>query len=353
MKEIDKILQKEIAGNKTPSVQYIIFNKEGIIHNFTAGLADTETGQAIDENTTYNLFSITKTFTAIAILQLQEQGKLNINEPAVKYLDNFPYGKSITIKHLLNHSAGIPNPIPLNWIHSIESHNTFNRNAFFDKIIANHNEADFNPNDKFKYSNLGYVLLGRIIEKTSGMKYEEYIERNIISRLGLNSDDLSFLITQLDKHSVGYIKKWSLLNIALGFFIDKSEFIGNSPGIWKPFRNYYVNGPYYGGLIGKRGALVKYLQAIMINDELLINNESKNMLLTENITNDGKAAGMCLAWFTGKLNGVKYYSHAGGGGGYYCEIRMYPEKGTGSVVIFNRTGISDERFLDKLDTYII
>lgn len=353
MKEIDKILGAEIAGNKTPSVQYIIFNRNEVIYNFSSGLADIESGKRIDESTTYNLFSITKTFTAIAVLQLQEKGKLNINEPALKYLQEFPYGNNITIKHLLNHSAGIPNPIPLSWIHTEEQHGKFNRDEFFDKVINKHNEADFSPNDEFKYSNLGYVLLGRIIEKASGMKYEQFIEQNIIQKAGIGKDELSFTITQPGKHAAGYIKKWSLLNILLGFFINKSEFMNDSRGVWKPFKNYYVNGASYGGLIGTSGAMVKYLQAIIDENSVLLNKESKELLFAENITNDGKTSGMCLSWFTGKLNGVKYYSHAGGGGGYYCEIRLYPDAGTASVIIFNRTGISDERYLDKVDTHII
>lgn len=353
MKEIDRTLGAEIAGNKTPSAQYIIFNMNGVIHKFSSGMADIESDRVIDENTTYNLFSITKTFTAIAILQLQEKGKLNINEPASKYLQDFPYGNNITIKHLLSHTAGIPNPIPLSWIHSAEQHGKFKRDEFFDKVINKHNEADFSPNEEFKYSNLGYVLLGRIIEKVSGMKYEQYIEQNIIQKAGIGSDELSFTITQPNMYAAGYIKKWSLLNIVLGFFIDKSQFMSDSRGAWKPFKSYYVNGSSYGGLIGTGGALVKYLRVIMDDNSVLLNKESKKLLFAENITNDGNASGMCLSWFTGKLNGVKYFSHAGGGGGYYCEIRLYPDLETGSVIIFNRTGISDERYLDKIDTYII
>jgi CubicO group peptidase (beta-lactamase class C family) len=355
MKEIDIILGSETANNKTPSVQYVIFNKDGIIHSCRSGFADIENKKTINEYTAYNLFSITKTFTAMAILQLQEQGRLNINEPVVKYLHDFIYGDNIIIKHLLNHTAGIPNPIPLSWIHPANRHVNFNRDEFFDKVMNKHNEADFNPNDEFKYSNLGYVILGRIIEKVSGITYEQYIEHNIINRAGLsaNNNEISFVISQPERHAAGYIKKWSLLNIILGFFIDKSEFMGNSNGVWKPFKNYYVNGASYGGLIGNTGSLVKYLQAIMDDTSGLINVESKKLLFTENFTNDGKATGMCLSWFTGKLNGVKYYSHAGGGGGYYCEIRLYPDLGTGSVIIFNRTGISDERYLDKIDKFIV
>lgn len=353
MKEINNLLQNEITGDKTPAVHYIFFNKERIIHRYSGGLANIVSGKKIDELTTYNLFSITKTFTAIAVLQLQEQGKLNINEPAAKYLTNFPYGNTITIKHLLNHTAGIPNPIPLSWIHTEQVHGSFSSTEFFDNVISKHDEADFSPNEKFKYSNLAYVLLGMIIEKVSGLKYEQYIEQNVIEKIGINPNELSFTIPQPEHHAAGYIKKWSLLNIALGLFINKSEFMENSINGWKPFKNYYVNGPSYGGLIGSANGLVKYLQAILKNDPVLINNASKTMMFTENLTKEGEPTGMSLSWYTGNLNGVKYFTHAGGGGGYYCEIRLYPEKETGSIIIFNRTGISDERYLDKVDLFLI
>ena len=77
------------------------------------------------------------------------------------------------------------------------------------------------------------------------------------------------------------------------------------------------------------------------------------MLFTENLTNKGRSTGMCLSWFKGELNGQKFFTHAGGGGGYYCEIRIYPETGIGSVVFLNRTGLFDQRFLDKVDIFYL
>jgi len=74
-------------------------------------------------------------------------------------------------------------------------------------------------------------------------------------------------------------------------------------------------------------------------------------MFTENYTKMQKPTGMCLSWFTSKLSGESYFAHAGGGGGYYCEIRLYPDAGIGSVIMFNRSGMSDERYLDKLDKY--
>ena len=122
---------------------------------------------------------------------------------------------------------------------------------------------------------------------------------------------------------------------------------------WKPFNDYYVNGTSYGGLIGTSDALVKYIQELLQPDYKLITGYYKELLLTENFTSTNKGTGMCLSWFSGKLHGKQYFTHAGGGGGYYCEIRIYPSLGIGSVIAFNRTGMKDERFLDSIDSYFI
>ena len=115
MKEINTILNKLIEENKTPSVQYVFFDRDTISYRFQSGLADIKNQRKTTENTTYNTYSITKTFTALAVLQLAEQEKLDIEHPIKDYLPAFAYPAEITIKQLMSHSGGIPNPIPLSW----------------------------------------------------------------------------------------------------------------------------------------------------------------------------------------------------------------------------------------------
>lgn len=85
----------------------------------------------------------------------------------------------------------------------------------------------------------------------------------------------------------------------------------------------------------------------------LISERSKELLFTENLDGKGRNTGMCLSWFTGKLDKYRYVTHAGGGGGYYCELRLYPELKLGSFIVFNRSGFSNERYLDKLDIQLL
>jgi D-alanyl-D-alanine carboxypeptidase len=349
----DIFLQKQKEENKTPSVNYIFFNRNSIVHQFISGYADVNNKITATAETTYNVYSVTKTFTALAVLQLAEQTKLDINHPVKNYLPEFPYSPDITIRQLLTHSAGIPNPVPLNWIHLAGEHVSFDRNQFFKKIFEKNKVVKSVPNAKFSYSNLGYILLGQLIEKVSGMKYEQCITENIISKIRLLPQDLGFTVFNIAKHAKGYHKQMSFSNIILGFFIDKNKYMGKPEGKWKPFNTFYVNGTSYGGLTGSSQALVKYLQELLRPDCKLLNAGFKNLLFTENYTADNKPTGMCPSWFKGVVNGKTYFTHAGGGGGYYCEIRIYPDEGLGSVVMFNRTGMRDERFLNKADVYFL
>jgi CubicO group peptidase (beta-lactamase class C family) len=349
MMQISNILEELVRKDKTPSIQYILFDRDKIFESYRKGFADIKNRKQVTTQTTYNAFSVTKTFTAIAILQLHEQGRLNLADTLGKFIDTPPWAITVTIRQLLTHTAGIPNPVPLSWIHPAGDHGQFDRREFFREVFAKTRGLKSEPGTKFMYSNLGYVLLGEVIEQVSGMTYEEYVTENILRKAGIGKHEMGFAIPDPVQHAHGYQERWTFMNLLLGFFIDKKKFMDEPEGAWKPFKTYYVNGPAYGGLVGTPEAFMKYLRELIRPDGKLISVASRKLLFAENNTTDGKPTGMCMSWYTGMLDGKRYVSHAGGGGGYYCEIRIYPEAGIGSVVFFNRTGVSDERFLDHPD----
>ncbi|QNA46608.1 serine hydrolase domain-containing protein [Lacibacter sediminis] len=349
MQEIQQLIEREVKAGKTPSVQYYLFTKDEILEEFRYGLADVEKKTTVTADHSYNAYSVTKTFTALAILQLAERKILNLCDCVVDHLPNFPYGHTVTIRHLLNHTAGVPNPIPLSWIHLSNEHCSFNAAAFFKTIIDKYKKPKAKPGERFAYSNLGYIFLGQIIEKLTGKRYEDYINEFIIDKLSIDSSELGFETTVLSRQARGCHKRFSFTNLILGLFIDKRKYMDKAVGNWKPFKPFYVNGAPYGGLIGKPSAFVKYIQALLKSNCQLLSSQYTKLLFQEYKLNNGKKTGMCISWFKGELNGRTYFAHAGGGGGYYCEIRIYPEHNIGSVVFFNRTGMTDERFLDKVD----
>jgi D-alanyl-D-alanine carboxypeptidase len=176
------------------------------------------------------------------------------------------------------------------------------------------------------------------------------VRSHIIHALQLKSEVLDFDIPQITLHATGYHRRFGLSLLLLNFLLDTSKYMATPVSTWKPFKKFYVNGAPYGGLIANVHAMVKYGQALLKPRYSLLSEKSKKILFTENNTKNGKATGMCLSWFKGELEGRTYYTHAGGGGGYYCELRLYPEIKSGSFIVFNRSGFSDERFLDKVDT---
>lgn len=353
MKAAEEFLNKQLSTNKTPGIQYYFFDKTSIIHSFEGGFADIKNKRKINAETTFNGWSVTKTFTALAIVQLAEKGLLKLNDLVIKHLPNFPYASEITIKQLLTHSSGIPNPIPLKWVHTINEHENFDYKKFFKPVFEKNNKVRKQPNEKFSYTNLGYVFLGMIIEKVSGQGYTDYIRENIIQKIGIQPEQLGFDVKELTIHANGYHKTKSFSNLILGFLFDKTRFKKGTEGKWDSYKVIYVNGPSHGGLLGTGGAFVRYIQELLKTDSQLISEEYKVLLFEENILNNGKPSKMCLSWFKGDLDGKTYYCHTGGGAGFYCEIRIYPELEKGSVIMFNRSGMSDKRILNKVDKLLI
>lgn len=144
-------------------------------------LANVDNNQANDADTVFQIASTTKAFTAAAILQLQEQGKLKITEPVKQFLPDYPYNQ-VTIHELLTHTAGIPNFTELpGYFATMNTTMTVSENLskFINKPL------DFEPGSRFKYSNSGYNLLGAVIEAVSGQTFGDYLSEHILLPLGM------------------------------------------------------------------------------------------------------------------------------------------------------------------------
>ncbi len=350
--QLGDLLQQQIANHKTPGLYYAFFNAEKILYEYSGGKADLSSGLLANAKTAFYGFSVTKTFTATAVQQLIAKGKLQLDDLVKTHLPDFIYGDEIRVRHLLAHSSGLPNPMPIQWIHLVEEHATFEEQRFFDDVFQKKPKARQKPNERFVYSNLGYVALGRVIEQVSGISYREYITRYILQPLGI-SESLGFERLSHWDTATGYHRTFSLGNFLLGFLLDKTKFMGEKTEGWTSFRPCYVNGSAYGGLIGLPGAFMAFAQDLLKPEGVLLPSKFREEMFRENHLNNGKATGMSLGWYCGQLKGMRFVAHAGGGGGYYCELRIYPEIGLGSIVMTNRSGFSDERMLNKFDPFFI
>ncbi|HRO47085.1 serine hydrolase domain-containing protein [Agriterribacter sp.] len=177
------------------SGEFLVAKKGEIIFERYAGYSNISTKDSLNANSALHLASVSKTFTAMAVLKLWEEGKLSISDEASVYLPGFPY-EGVTVKTLLNHRSGLPN-----YVHVMEQLG-WNRK----KIVYNADVLQFlvtnksklqvaRPNRSFHYCNTNYALLALIIEKVSGLPYPQFIYENFFAPLGMTN---SYVFTMSD-----------------------------------------------------------------------------------------------------------------------------------------------------------
>ena len=341
---IKAILNNLVSSNE-PGLQYVVVDKASVLFESSIGLSDVKQQKQLALNQMMASFSMTKTITAIAILQLVENGKINIDDKASIYVKH-PYSKAIAVKQLINHTSGIPNPIPLKWVHLAKTHSEFNETKALEYILAKHPNSEGTPNENYKYSNIGYWLLGEIIEKVTGQKYTTYITQNIFTKLGLTNEEIGFLLK--NNSTKGYLKKWSFMNIFGHFFVDKNT-LGATEGKWVNVKDVYLNGASFGGVFGSAKAFSKILQDLLSIESKLLGAMGKKLLYSQQSLVSGKKIDMTLGWHMSKLENTTYYYKEGGGAGFHCEMRTYPKQGIASVIMVNRTSFSSRKILSTLD----
>lgn len=166
------------------------------------GMANYEVDVPNSPKTIFRLASITKQFTALAIMQLYEKGLVKLDDPLNEYLPEYPHGEQVTIHHLLTHTSGI-------WNHTnaADFKNTTGRYHSVDDLIDTFWDVpfDFQPGEKFNYSNSGYVLLGKIIEILSGKTYEEYLQYNLLQPLGMHNTGYDHNECIFKNRAAGYL----------------------------------------------------------------------------------------------------------------------------------------------------
>ena len=136
--------------------------------------------------TPFQLASVSKQFTSVAILQLSEKGLLTLDDPVSKFIENFPYDQSITIRSLLTHRSGLPNYVyPLE--KRYDRHRALSNFEVVQKLITYKPAPYFLPNRKFNYNNTNYVLLAHIVERLTGESFRAYMEKNVFVPLAMNN----------------------------------------------------------------------------------------------------------------------------------------------------------------------
>jgi CubicO group peptidase (beta-lactamase class C family) len=272
------------------------------------GMANIELNVRNTPDTVFRLGSITKQFTAMAIMMLADRGKLNVNDPACKYLTDCPAAwQPITVKNLLTHTAGVPN---------YTSFPDFAKTATLPvtsaEMIARFRDKqlDFTVGEKYAYSNSGYFLLGAIIERVSGKSYADFLQENIFAPLNMKQSGYDVSARIIKNRAAGYAKQG-------GEFVNASYMDMTIPGA-------------AGAIYSTTGDLLVWDQALY--SEKLVSRKTLDETFTP--FKDGYGYG----WSIGKQFDRQVIGHGGNIFGFASHITRFPADKITVIVLSNMQG---------------
>ncbi len=199
--EVDRLFDNMFYGRR-PGASLMIIQNGVVIHKNAYGYSNIRSRTKNNTETKFNLASISKQFTSMGIMMLRDEGKLSFGDKITEYFDGLPVRwHSITIKHLLTHTSGIPDRF-----YVIGYAEGWSNKQILDRLVKN-GVLDFSPGRRFKYSNSGYNLLSMIIEKVSGKSYRRFLDENVFDKLNM-SDTIVFDETKpdMDNRAIAYAR---------------------------------------------------------------------------------------------------------------------------------------------------
>lgn len=307
--DVDALLSAKYKANE-PGATAIIAQGGKPIYRNAFGMASLENNVTMTPEHVFEIGSITKQFTAVSILMLMEQGKLSLEDPITKYIENYPVnGHVITLHHLLTHTSGIKSYT------SMEKWRKLWRNDMtpLEMIDLFKSEPmDFAPGEKYLYNNSAYFMLGYIIEKASGLTYSKFLEKNIFSPLGM-------------KNSYYGSQSMIIMNRALGY--QKGENYKNAEYL-------SLTQPYAAGsIMSNVDDLLIWNQAVQSNK--LIKKETIQKAFTNYKLNNGKLLNYGYGWVLDEINGSTTVEHSGGIFGYSTNAIYLPKEDVFVAVFSN------------------
>jgi CubicO group peptidase (beta-lactamase class C family) len=339
---ITKLFKDYADSNHLPGLAFGIVADGKLLYKGNIGYTDIDKKIPVTSSSHFRIASMSKSFTAMAIVKLRDEGKLNLDDPAYLYIPElktlkYPTADAphITIRHLLSHSAGFPEDNP--WGDRQLADTDKDLMEFIGKQITFSNP----PGIAFEYSNLGFALLGKIVTKVSGIRYQDYIKQNIWQPLGMTSSTWEYADVAPDKLAHGYRwlnNKWNEETLlhdtkdgswgAMGSMISSidefANYMAQHLSAWPP-GNAKDDGPV------KRSSIREMhhpWRMIGINPNYHFP--------------DGRTCPITSAYCFGlgwmkDCDGKTYIAHSGGLPGFGSQWRIMPEYGIGVVSFANRT----------------
>ncbi|MGE0556081.1 MAG: serine hydrolase domain-containing protein [Gemmatimonadales bacterium] len=322
---VDSLAAAKIAAGPLAGIQIGVARGGKVIFARGYGMASIELNVPATTRTVYRIGSVTKQFTAAAIMQLVEQGKVSLDDEITKYIPGFPtQGHKVTVHHLLTHTSGIK---------SYTSLPSWEKQQLLDlthdellALIANE-PFDFAPGEQWRYNNTGYYLLGMIVEKASGQPFDEYLEQHIFRPAGMPSSSYCHERSIVPNRAQGYEAKD-------GELVNDGHISMNTPG-------------GAGALCSTVTDLIRWTDAL--SKHRVVSAESYRTMTTPASFGDGQTTlgrpgqrggdvsygyGLMLS----KVDGHRRVAHGGGINGFRTQLAHYPDDDLVVAVLINSGG---------------
>ena len=329
--KIDSLMLIEVGENQAGGAIGILSGDKVLLKS-AYGLMNIEQHSAIDENTAFNISSVTKQFTAYAILMLQQEGKLNLDDNISNYLPKLPaYKEDISIRNLIQHTSGIASTDVLRLFAGLPFNGSWDQKSEID-LIMSYPQLNFTPNSKYVYSNGGYSLLAQIVENVSGMKYSEFLKKNVLFPLSMNAT------------FVNDNPKTNLSNCATGYKKEKESFI--------KFSSHEDTSYGAGNIYSSLNDMIAWGQNIL-SQKFGVDDYFNKITHPYNTLINGDSIFYTYGFNIGNHKGIKMVEHSGGNPGFRSQFIIFPDEELILILLFNTESINTRRLAFKITDLLL
>ena len=306
--KMDSLISSEFKETESPGLVFLVAKNGKPIYEKAIGKANLELNVDMATNQVFQIASMTKQFTAVAALILEEQGKLSVNDAVSKYIPDYPNGNNITLHHLLNHTSGIKD------FTKIKALKDISQKEMTPKMMVDffkNEKVDFLPGEKFEYNNSGYVLLGYIIELVSKESYATFLQKNIFEKAGMN-------------HTLYATDRQIVKNRAYGYHKKETGYVNKTVISYSiPFSS--------GALMSTTEDLLQWQNALTQNK--LLKKDSLEKAFRKYKLNNGEEISYGYGWHIKDILGTVSREHGGHLFGYKSMAVYIPSKDIYAVTL--------------------
>jgi CubicO group peptidase (beta-lactamase class C family) len=352
--ELEAYLNKLVEFGAPPCLSLAVAKDGALVYNKAFGLADGPNRVAATPETVYQWMSLSKIVTATAIIQLHERGKLSIDDEVSAHLPFFDVqypskgSEKITIRHLLNHSSGLPDLQGVFNMFHFEDQSPPAQAALVKKALADNSQLKYEPGTQGTYVNSGYLVLSAIVEAVGGQAFRDYVVEHIFQPLGMEQTDYTYNEEMQKEAAVGSQPNAAIVNVFVALTMDRADEVIRETvdgRVW--YKRFHLDFPGVGGVIGPAKDAARFVMAFLNGGELdgarILSPESVAMMTREEHIVEVKGGAPAvykglrhgLGWWTWPDGGLLRIMHTGAGPGFAAIMQLYPEERLGIILLGN------------------